>query len=592
MSSGTKSIQKITYVNVGSIDKILDRIRFILILYLSMSTTQFKTFWDIEKEKTYRVYIIFAFLLALYFVPIFLVWTIISYVIHVRRSLSYVERPFSLFGVDTLVVLGCAGVASMVHWYYSNKHIVNRALYYLGAQHPDKRDRYHVLFQNVVDEIETAAGGITVERYVLPTGAMNAFALTDLNGRQVIGITEGLLSRLTRDELQSVIAHEMAHIASNDCLQTTVICSLFGVYSEALAHFNRMLSSNEPSFGSPLQNRARSDAAALGLVYGPVLVLLLCTQMMAQLLNMFISREKEYRADATAIKFTRNPLSLATALYKIGMRWRGAGYGGEYLEPIFILSPEHNQLDEQEGFVATLFSTHPPLLRRIGIILDLAHADIEHVTQSLRQRVRIKTEAETLTPQQLFYAQHVDAWKGPFTIMQLQSLDWLAPDTVVRIGDNQTQAVKIPALRSYFQRRKDALWKIRRLCPDCQEWLIPQEYEGLYVWQCSFCNGIAIEGDKLPRIFVRTEKGFTERVQRLAEVLKKDAQRKHPRFNLLLDMSHPRRCPKCGKKMRHKFYSYAYHVEIDECASCGMTWFDADELETLQCLIEVGDDRA
>jgi Zn-finger nucleic acid-binding protein len=137
--------------------------------------------------------------------------------------------------------------------------------------------------------------------------------------------------------------------------------------------------------------------------------------------------------------------------------------------------------------------------------------------------------------------------------------------------------------------KDEPIWKIRRLCPDCRQWLAVQEYEGLYLWRCAFCNGVLVEGDKLPRIFVRKEKGFYERIQRLATLLEQEARKKHRRLNLLLDMSHPRKCPKCGKDMRHKFYSYAYHVEIDKCMMCNVTWFDTDELEILQCLIEMGE---
>ncbi|MCK4817819.1 zf-TFIIB domain-containing protein, partial [bacterium] len=130
-------------------------------------------------------------------------------------------------------------------------------------------------------------------------------------------------------------------------------------------------------------------------------------------------------------------------------------------------------------------------------------------------------------------------------------------------------------------------WKMKRLCPDCRKWLIVQNYEGLYLWCCPFCNGLLAEGDKLPRIFVRREKGFSEKVQRLADVMSAEAKKKRPHLSVLLSMSNPRPCPKCGQDMVHKFYSYAYHVEIDECQSCRLIWFDPDELEILQCLIEM-----
>jgi len=552
---------------------------------------RYKTFWDIEEEKTWWIYILFGFLMVLYFIPIFTLWIIIKFILHLRFSMPSTDFPFNVFGTDTLFVLLAAAVASAIHWYYSNATVVTSILRLLGAQYPDKHDKYHYTFQNVVDEIETSAGGLKVERYILPTGAMNAFALADFNGRKAIGITEGLLSRLTRDELQSIVAHEMAHIVSNDCLQTTAVCSLFGLYSAALAQGNRTLSTSEGLPIAGMTQAAQQNAAALGMLSLPVLFLLFITDVLTHLLNMFISREKEYRADASAVRFTRNPLSLASALYKIGTHWRGIGYSGDYLSPIFILSPGFNQLDEKESVFATLFSTHPPLQKRLGIILNLAHADLESISQHLNRHKGPKGEEEMTKPVVRFRAQHGNTWEGPFTLLQLQSLDWLEPETRLRIaGSHETiSAFEIPALSHYFQKRDEPMWKMRRLCPDCRQWLIVQEYEGLYVWRCAFCNGILTEQDRLPRIFARKEKGFPGRVQRLAALLLKDAQKKHPRFNLLLDMSHPRRCPKCGRSMRHRFYSYAYHVEIDECPPCNITWFDADELEILQCLIEIGE---
>ena len=168
-----------------------------------------KTFWDIEKEKTWKIYILFGILTILYFCPVFVIWSLIKFFVDVKHSVQGRGSSFTFYGTDTLIIFAGAAVAAGIHWYYSNKKVVSKVLSLLGAKAPDKRDKYHAMFQNIVDEIETAAGGLKVERFILPTGAMNAFALADLSGRRVIGITEGLLSRLHRDELQAVIAHEM-----------------------------------------------------------------------------------------------------------------------------------------------------------------------------------------------------------------------------------------------------------------------------------------------------------------------------------------------------------------------------------------------
>ena len=554
-----------------------------------MKNRESRIFWDIEKEKTWRIYALFAFLLLLYLITVFITWLMIRSLIYLRLAMYNINTPFRIITSDTWIILVIATIAAVIHWYYSNTKVVDRILSLLGAKTPDKYDKYHHIFQNVVDEIETSAGGLKVERYILPNGAMNAFALADLSGSKVIGITEGLLSRLSRDELQSVVAHEMVHIVSHDCLQTTMACSLFSIYSEALSQLGRVLSRAGTSSSSFFAGTRSSNTLAYAIFTIPILFVLFVMDIMSQFLNMFISREREYRADASAVKLTRNPISLASALYKIGTHWRGAGYGGERLSPIFIMSPQFNQLDENEGLVATLFSTHPPLAKRLQIILNLAHADLAQITEHLQKNEKIKTETEIRKTEIKFIAEHDNKWSGPFTVVQLMTLEWLAPETKLRLEGNDEiiKANGIPFLTAFFQKRDEPIWKIRRLCPICRQWMIVQEYEGLHIWQCAFCNGTLIEQDKLPRIFVRKEKGFTENVQRLATVLSQDAEKKHPEFKLLLDTSHPKPCPKCGKPMTRKFYSYAYHVEIDECSLCKLVWFDATELEILQCLIEM-----
>ena len=559
-----------------------------------MSASQFVTFWDIERERTWRIYLLFGTLILFYFVPIYTLWFFIKLVIHTRQVLYAADVRFHAFGWDTVAVMLFAAVLSAVHWYYSNKRVVGNTLKLLGARQPDRSDRYHAMYGNVVDEISAAAGGMEIEPCIIPTGAMNAFALADLYGRKVVGITEGLLSRATRDELQAVVAHEVAHIASNDCVETTVSCALFDMYSEALSQFNKVAVK-----AKPLPDAFAGEGPHINITTGavaslPIIILFFITDTFGQFLKMFISREREYRADASAVRLTRHPLSLARVLYKIGTHWRGAGADGEHLAPIFIMNPRYSKLDEHEDMYATFFSTHPPLIKRLNMILQLAHADLDALKEHMYVDQGLKQETEIKRLEGHFFLERNGTWQGPYTLMQLQSCAWLERTTRVRSSGSESSfaAEDIPTLNEFFKKQTLPVFRMRRLCPDCREWLVPQEYEGLYVWQCAYCSGILVEGEKLPRIFARREKGFSERIIRLAEILRESYRKKKGYGNMQFTVSHPRQCPKCGKSMLRRFYSYAYNVEVDICQPCSLTWFDADELELLQCLIELEEKRS
>src|SRR5665811_219893 len=93
---------------------------------------------------------------------------------------------------------------------------------------------------------------------------------------------------------------------------------------------------------------------------------------LSYLLNMFISRQREYRADAAAVRMTRNPIALAETLHLLSRSWRGAGFIGSSFAMLCIVNPEATLLDESEGFWADRLSTHPPLEKRIAILLNMA----------------------------------------------------------------------------------------------------------------------------------------------------------------------------------------------------------------------------
>ena len=205
---------------------------------------------------------------------------------------------------------------------------------------------------------------------VIPSLSMNAIAVEDLSGQATIAITEGLLSRLTRPQLEAVLAHEAYHILSNDCIEATVATSLFGMYAAMLEKLQ--------DFG---------DEERGGGLH-PAFFLFWVLMKLGQMLNLFISREREYRADAASVRMTRDPVAMAEALYLLSRNWRSTGLIGSGLEMLCIMNPEEAEAEEEEGFWQNLMSTHPPIRKRIDVLLSMAHADISILKSKEGRRFR------------------------------------------------------------------------------------------------------------------------------------------------------------------------------------------------------------
>jgi heat shock protein HtpX len=170
-----------------------------------------------------------------------------------------------------------------------------------------------------------------------------------------------LLQLLDREETQGVVAHEMAHIGNRDTLTMTLVGVLFGA-ALMLADWARR------TLILPTKRRHGSL-----LLYALVLALILLTPLLSRLLTMAVSRQREYLADATAVQLTRNPLGLARALQRIDAEsspLRAATRGTAHL---FISNPWPGHADGKEGKLADLFSTHPPISRRIAVLKAMAH---------------------------------------------------------------------------------------------------------------------------------------------------------------------------------------------------------------------------
>ncbi len=217
--------------------------------------------------------------------------------------------------------------------------------------------------RNVVEEMAIAAGAPMPRLAIIETPALNAFAYGTGPERAVVGVTRGLIDTLSRDELQGVVAHEIAHILNEDIRHATfasVIAGTIALVAELLA---RGASGRRTSHRSSSDGRGNAGLAVLALI---VVAFVILAPIVAKLLQMAMSREREYLADATSVRLTRNPLGLIGALEKLdaGPPLPGALPAAQHL---FIVNPRHH-VAERAG---ALMSTHPPTKQRIARLRDL-----------------------------------------------------------------------------------------------------------------------------------------------------------------------------------------------------------------------------
>jgi Zn-finger nucleic acid-binding protein len=303
---------------------------------------------------------------------------------------------------------------------------------------------------------------------------------------------------------------------------------------------------------------------------------------------MFISRQCEYRADAVAVRLCRDPLSLAQALRRISSGWRGGGDFYDSFESLFIISPNYSSLDEKEGFLSNLFSTHPPAIVRIGTLLNMGHSDLKSLDNSI-QEVKVSRPSEVQLanidgPRWMMVIN--GQWQGPFSALELMAKDLKYDTFVQRQGADKMSIVATDDILMKMFRERQAGAKGQNACPRCLKSLSTAYYEGVSIGNCLSCGGFLVDDVKTPRIIIREQQGFSDEVIRAAQLIQNNSQKvflSPPRFQ------HDLACPKCGQTMVRHFYSYVYPVEVDSCYSCQVTWYDKYELEVIQHLVEKSD---
>ena len=258
----------------------------------------------------------------------------------------------ALFGLALAFVVGTvSGIAT----YYGGGRIVLATSRAKEITHDDAP----VLF-NVVEEMTIAAGLPMPKVYIIEDSAPNAFATGRDPEHASVAVTSGLLKKLNRDELQGVIAHEMSHVGNYDIRYAMLVGVLVGTTVLISDFFLRGL-----WFGG---GRGRGGGGLPQVIMLIVAILLaILAPLFARLLQLSISRQREYLADATAVQLTRNPKGLADALQKISGDREVLEAANRATAHLYIVNP----IKKFEKRAKGLFSTHPPIEDRIEILRSM-----------------------------------------------------------------------------------------------------------------------------------------------------------------------------------------------------------------------------
>jgi heat shock protein HtpX len=223
---------------------------------------------------------------------------------------------------------------------------------------PQDQPRLH----NIVEGLAIAAGIPKPKVYVIPEQAPNAFATGRNPEHASIAVTEGLLSTMNRVELEGVIGHELAHVVDRDILVGTVVATLVGAVILISEFFMRSW------WWGGVRGRRGGDRGGGGIeaiIFAIGLVLLILAPIIAQIVRLAVSRQREFLADAQGALLTRYPPGLASALRKIGAASGIPMHSANNATAHLWLNQPSRIQGEGMGPLEKLFNTHPPIEERI-----------------------------------------------------------------------------------------------------------------------------------------------------------------------------------------------------------------------------------
>jgi heat shock protein HtpX len=249
---------------------------------------------------------------------------------------------------------------SLGSYYFSDRIVLSIS----GARPADKKTDFK--FYTVAENLSIATGLPKPSLYVIEDSAPNAFATGRDPEHAVVVATTGLLDKLTRTELEGVVAHELSHIRHFDTRLMSIVAVLVGTVALIGDWFLRMTWYGR----SRKSERNQGQIAALLFIVGMIFAIL--SPIIAKLIQLAISRRREFLADSGAISITKQPQGLISALQKISKDKEPLEAANKATAHLFIENPFKNKQKGAVGWFSNLFNTHPPIKERITQLENMA----------------------------------------------------------------------------------------------------------------------------------------------------------------------------------------------------------------------------
>lgn len=289
------------------------------------------------------------------FVAFLVFFTLVVYVLSKAITL-YIGSNLGGLGLMGIALI-VSGITSFVSYYASDKIVLS-----ISRARPASKEKEFDYF-TTVENLCLGAGMNVPKLYVIEDTATNAFATGRNPENSVICATTGLLSKLNRSELEAVFAHELSHIRNYDTLLMTIVAVLVGTIALIGDLFLRI------SFRGKRSNKKSSQTDAIFLAVGFLFALL--SPIISRLIQLAISRRREFTADASAISITRQPSSLISALKIISSDQEPLEAANKATAHLYIENPFKNKTKSAVSWFSALFNTHPPLRNRLKALQQM-----------------------------------------------------------------------------------------------------------------------------------------------------------------------------------------------------------------------------